>query len=85
MESKFICWGGEEAIDENLVCDGNFDCPVEFDDISSDETAYQCAADGEHLEFFTNSPQDKFPICQYISLKYNPLVPKHMLDLFHIY
>ena len=48
MEGKFICWGGEEAIDENLVCDGNFDCPVEFDDISSDETAYECAADGEH-------------------------------------
>ena len=37
------------AIDENLVCDGNFDFPVlEWDDIASDETAYECAADGEN-------------------------------------
>ena len=49
VEGKFICWGGEVAIDENLVCDGNYDCPMDmWNDIASDESAYQCAAEGEH-------------------------------------
>ena len=49
VEGKFICWGGEVAIDENLVCDGNYDCPImEHLGISSDELATDCAEDGEY-------------------------------------
>ena len=49
MEGKFICWGGEDMIDEHLVCDGNNDCPIEdFYGISADEAAYECATEGEY-------------------------------------
>ena len=36
-------------IDEDLVCDGNHDCPInDFMGISTDEATYECAADGEY-------------------------------------
>ena len=46
---KFVCYYGEKAINETLVCDGNSDCPViERFGIGFDESAYICAKDGEH-------------------------------------
>ena len=43
VEGKFICWGGEVAINESLVCDGNNDCAITEHGVGSDETAYECA------------------------------------------
>ena len=38
---KFVCYYGEKAINETLLCDGNSDCPViERFGIGFDESAY---------------------------------------------
>ena len=48
VEGKFICDGGEVAIDQDKVCDGNFDCPEGNYPYPKDESAWECASAGEY-------------------------------------